>query len=148
MKTNKSNKVIIKRKLFKNKTKRNYKHSTIIIEFLETLNTIKLYHWKTATYPTHDATNELQQKLIEIIDQFVKVLVEKNGKRISILDHHLKLYDLNSQKDFTNKMFEFRQLLVEFERSFDPINDFDLFDVRDKILFHINQFLYLLTFEN
>jgi|TARA_B110000093_G_C12945685_1_gene400016 hypothetical protein len=121
------------------------KHTKIVKEFLEILNMIKLYHWKTYSYATHQATDELHKHLSENIDQFVEVLMGKTDKRIALLEHHLKLYDICNSKVFLDKMMEFRQFLVDLERTFDPRDDSDLFTIRDEMIVHINQFLYLLT---
>ena len=121
------------------------KHDKIVSEFLQTLNMIKLYHWKTESYATHKATDELHKHLSENIDQFVEVLMGKTNSRINMLQHHLKLYDISNNKDFTHKIMEFRQFLVDLERTFNPVNDSDLFTIRDDMIVHINQFLYLLT---
>ena len=121
------------------------KHAKIVKEFLEMLNMIKLYHWKTHSYSTHQATDELHKHLSENIDQFVEVLMGKTDKRILLLEHHLKLYDVCSRKHFKDKIMDFRQFLVDIERTFDPKDDSDLFTIRDEMMVHINQFLYLLT---
>jgi len=68
----------------KNKNSKTRKHkkvrfstvnkSTIVKSFIEILNTIKLYHWKTHSYAEHKATDELYSKLNEHIDSFVQRL--------------------------------------------------------------------------
>ena len=121
------------------------KHAKIVKEFLEMLNMIKLYHWKTHSYSTHQATDELHKHLSENIDQFVEVLMGKTDKRILLLEHHLKLYDVCSRKHLKDKIMDFRQFLVDLERTFDPKDDSDLITIRDEMIVHINQFLYLLT---
>ena len=66
-----------KRKNRMRKTKRNIKKSKlggnkaskIVLTFLEFLNMIKLYHWKTRSYSQHKATDELYGRLNENIDK-------------------------------------------------------------------------------
>lgn len=123
------------------------KHAKIVATFLETLDMIKLYHWKTESYAHHKATDELHHELSESVDKFVEVLMGKTNKRINMMDHHLKLYNLHSKKQFKTKLFEFRQLLVDLDRTFDPRKDSDLFTIRDDMLIHVNQFLYLATLD-
>ena len=56
----------------KNKTlKKSTKSVNITKVFLEMLNTVKLYHWKTYSYSTHNATNELYKDLNKYIDEFI-----------------------------------------------------------------------------
>ena len=50
----------------------------ITVVFLEMLLMIKLYHWKTTSYATHKATDELYSKLNENIDSFIEVLLGKS----------------------------------------------------------------------
>ena len=66
-----------------NKTrKKSYKISNktsshIVKVFLEMLNMVKLYHWKTLSYSQHKATDELFEKLNKNIDRFIEVLIGK-----------------------------------------------------------------------
>jgi hypothetical protein len=46
-----------------------------ILCFLELLNTIKIYHWSTLSYPTHKATDELHTKLSELVDSFIEIYI-------------------------------------------------------------------------
>ena len=46
-----------------------------IIQFLEMLNTIKIYHWSTLSYPIHKATDELHTKLSELVDSFIEIYI-------------------------------------------------------------------------
>jgi len=121
--------------------------STIVAAFLETLDMIKLYHWKTRSFSQHKATDELHKELSENVDLFVEVLNGKKEKRIEMFTHHLKLYDFTNKTKLKKKMFEFRQLLVNLDRTFDPRKDSDLFSIRDDMLMNVNQFLYLLSME-
>ena len=43
----------------------------ITIVFLEILMMVKLFHWKTTSYATHKATDELYTKLNENIYSFI-----------------------------------------------------------------------------
>ena len=119
----------------------------IVAVFLETLDMIKLYHWKTKSFAQHKATDELHKELSKNIDLFVEVLNGKKENRIEMLSHHLKLYDFTSKTELKIKMFEFRQLLVDLDRTFDPRKDSDLFSIRDDMLINVNQFLYLMTMD-
>jgi hypothetical protein len=121
--------------------------SKVVAVFLETLDMIKLYHWKTKSFAQHKATDTLHQELSKNVDLFVEVLNGKKEKRIDMFSHHLKLYDFTNKTDIKIKMFEFRQLLVDLDRTFDPRDDSDLFSIRDDMLMNVNQFLYLMTMD-
>ena len=55
--------------------------------FLEMLLMVKLFHWKTHSYATHKATDELHGKLNEHTDSFIVVLLGKTGSRIDLMGH-------------------------------------------------------------
>ena len=52
-----------------------------ILRFLEILNTIKIYHWATLSYPTHKATDELHSKLSELVDSFIEIYIGHLSRR-------------------------------------------------------------------
>ena len=121
--------------------------SRIVHTFLDMLNTVKLYHWRTHSFAEHKATDELYAKLNEHIDQFVEVLLGKDASRIQMVDRRLQLLDISSNTDMRQYMFECRAFLVDMSRYFDVKQDSDLLNIRDELLADVNQFLYLLTFK-
>ena len=87
-----------------NRTKKNYKKSNktnshIVKVFLEVLNMVKLYHWKTRSYAQHEATDELYLKLNKHIDSFVEVLLGKDERRIKMLEKRIDLIDPSNTRD-------------------------------------------------
>ena len=123
------------------------KASKIVLTFLEFLNMIKLYHWKTHSFSQHKATDELYERLNENIDKFVEILLGKDQSRVKMLEKRIDLTDSDNLKDFKSKIFEYRTFLTDMNMFFDSKKDSDLLSVRDEILGDINQFLYLLTFD-
>ena len=121
--------------------------SHIVRIFLEVLNMVKLYHWKTHSYAQHKATDELYSKLNENIDKFVEILLGKEESRIKMMEKRIDLIDPHNIHDFKSRIYEYRNFLTEFNMFFDSKRDSDLLNVRDEILGDINQFLYLLTFD-
>ena len=125
----------------------------IVIKFLEILNTVKLYHWKTYTYATHQATNEFHEKLGTNIDTFVEALLGKGtgkyGDRINLSKtKSIPLKDFSSIKDFKREITNFSKYLTALNSTplFKDPTSSDLLTIRDEILKDVNQFLYLLTF--
>jgi hypothetical protein len=129
----------------KNTNNRNKSH--IVKVFLEVLNMVKLYHWKTHSFAQHKATDELYERLNEHIDKFVEILLGKDESRIKMLEKRIELVDANNVKDFKSRIYEYRTFLIDINMYFDAKRDTDLLNVRDEILGDINQFLYLLTFD-
>jgi hypothetical protein len=121
----------------------------IVIKFLEVLNIVKLYHWKTYTYATHKETDEFHQKLEENIDTFVETLLGRHGDRINLSKVKcISIKEFNSLKDFKREITDFSKYLTALNSTplfKDPASS-DLLTIRDEILQDVNQFLYLLTF--
>jgi DNA-binding ferritin-like protein len=129
--------------------------ANIVRSFLEMLNAIKLYHWKTESYSQHQATDELHEKLSELVDQFVEVLLGKeqsaskssHKSRITMVEKHMKMMDSVNQDDFIEKIHHYRTTLIDMNNVLNKKTDSDLLNIRDEMLANINQFLYLLSFD-
>jgi hypothetical protein len=115
--------------------------------FLEMLNVVKIYHWKTRSFAQHKATDELYERLNKNIDTFIEVLLGKDQSRIQMVERSIQLMDPSEKTNFQNKVLEYRGFLTDMDIYFDPAKDTDLLSVRDDILVDINQFLYLMTFD-
>lgn len=129
----------------KNTNNRNKSH--IVKVFLEVLNMVKLYHWKTHSFAQHKATDELYEKLNDNIDKFVEILLGKDESRIKMLEKRIDLVDAKNVKDFKSRIYEYRTFLTDINMYFDAKRDSDLLSLRDEILGNVNQFLYLMTFD-
>ena len=129
--------------------KSNFEKQVTVI-FFEMLLMVKLFHWKTYSYATHKATDELYAKLNEHMDQFIEVLLGKTGIRINLLNNKkISLIDLSSPQQLRAKVDEYKKYLVSLtnNRAINAMNDTDLLNIRDEILGDLNQFLYLLSFK-
>jgi hypothetical protein len=122
----------------------------ITVVFFEILLMVKLFHWKTYSYATHKATDELYASLNEHMDKFIEVLLGKTGTRINLVNKKsISLVDLTSSDQLRAKVDSFKKYLVGLttNRALNSMNDTDLLNIRDEILGDLNQFLYLLTFK-
>ena len=122
----------------------------ITVKFLEMLLMVKLFHWKTHSYATHKATDDLYTKLNANIDSFIEVLLGKSGFRTDLLSNkNIRLVDLSSQESLKREIEGFKGYLVGLNNSkaMKQMTNTDLFNIRDTILGDLNQFLYLLTFK-
>ncbi len=120
----------------------------VTLKFIEMLNTVKLYHWKTYSYPTHKATDELYSKLNESIDQFIEVLLGKTGSRTNLLSvKSIPLKDFSNDAQIKREVTTYKEYLVNLdnEKALKTMTNSDLYNIRDEILGHLNQFLYLMT---
>ena len=122
----------------------------ITVIFFEMLLMVKLFHWKTHSYATHKATDELYDKLNDDIDKFIEVLLGKTETRIDLMGHKsISLIDLNSPEQLKSKIESFKSYLVGLtnNKALSSMTNTDLLNIRDEILGDMNQFLYLLTFK-
>ena len=123
--------------------KRSSKAQAIVPTFLHMLNTVKLYHWKTTSFSTHKATDELYGTLNEQLDKFVEVMLGKRemGGRKLLNVSMIKLGVYSNNDAFKKQIENYKQFLLDLDDSFGP----DLLAIRDEILAEFNKFLYLLS---
>jgi len=122
----------------------------ITVVFLEMLLLVKLFHWKTTSYATHKATDDLYTKLNANIDEFIEVLLGKSGSRTDLMSNKtIKLVDLSSVESLKREVDRFKGYLISLNdnTAMKRMANTDLFNIRDTILGDMNQFLYLLTFK-
>ena len=120
-----------------------YTHQLVVTMFLQMLNTVKLYHWKTSSYAQHKATDELYANLNQNIDTFVETMLGKTGGRVNLTGQKmLPLLDYTNVDDFKKEVDKYKQFLINID-----IDESDLLNIRDEILGNLNQFTYLLTFK-
>ena len=122
----------------------NNSKSHIVMTFIQMLNVVKLYHWRTKSFAQHKATDDLYSKLNEHIDLFVEILMGKDASRIRMVEKRIRLIDAKNTDEIKDRMHEYRAFLIDITKYFTN-RDTDLLNVRDEILGDVNQFLYLLT---
>ena len=154
----KSNKQGLKKRTT-NKTKKSrgsslvlkqYTQQKIVTMFLQMLNTVKVYHWKTTSYSQHKATDELYSNLNENIDSFVEIMLGKKGDRVNLTGQKsIPLLDYTNLNDFKKEVEKYKAFLINMNKDagLNITNNSDLLNVRDEILGNLNQFTYLLTFK-
>ena len=111
---------------------------TILI-FLELINNIKIYHWKTRNYAEHVATDGLHAKLSANMDKFAEVFLGMSGDRFSI-NSKLTVAD-KSKKGLCDKVRGFIKYMEGLKITG------DLSNIREDVIADCNQFLYLMTFD-
>ena len=141
MKIRKSN----TRKIYSSLTNK-YSPSKLVLAFMQMLNTVKLYHWKTTSHSQHKATDELYSNLNESIDSFVEIMLGKTGGRVNLTNvKSIPLHDYNDLANFKQEVDMYKEYLINLQVN--TKKDTDLLNVRDEILGHLHQFTYLLTFK-
>jgi hypothetical protein len=119
----------------------------IVTTFLQMLNTVKLYHWKTSSYAQHIATDTLYTDLNASIDQFVEIMLGKEGSRVNLTGQKtIPLIDYTNVNDFKKEVERYKNFLINMD-FINMTNNSDLLNTRDEILGLLNKFTYLLTLE-
>ena len=127
---------------------KNANAKAIMVEnFIEMLNTVKLYHWNTHSFAQHKATDELYERLNDHVDKFVEVLMGKKEEHIYHVSKQLPLVNTHKLSNFKDQIYQYRDYLTGLNKCLDSTKDTDLLNIRDEILGDINQFLYLLTLD-
>jgi hypothetical protein len=138
------------RRLTRSSSKNTYSHQHIVSMFLQMLNTVKLYHWKTTSHSQHKATDELYSALNESIDTFVETMLGKTGSRVNLTGtKSIPLLDYTDVSGFKKEVEKYKTFLINMgSDSILSLNiNTDLLNIRDELLGHLNQFTYLLTFK-
>ena len=146
----KKSKVIIESVSSSGSPTNKYTQQRIVTMFLQMLNTVKLYHWKTSSYAQHKATDKLYTNLNLNIDTFVEIMLGKTGGRVNLTgEKSLPLLDYTNVSDFTKEVNKYKEFLIDMNKDagLNITNNSDLLNVRDEILGNLNQFTYLLTFK-
>ena len=82
-----------------------YSHPHIVVMFLQMLNTVKLFHWKTTSFAQHKATDDLYSNLNSSIDSFVEILLGKTGTRVNLTGtKSIPLLDYNDVTNFKQEI--------------------------------------------
>jgi hypothetical protein len=124
-----------------------------ILCFLELLNTIKIYHWSTMSYPTHKATDELHGKLSELVDSFIEIYIGHCSRGGS--GSGVPVFTFKTEKSASIAFCECKSLaafckvlddnIVHLESLTDKLNGYtDLVNIRDEMVGALTQALYLL----
>lgn len=121
---------------------------SITKKFMEILMMIKMYHWNTSSYATHQATDELYSKINKHMDQFMEIFMGKTGKRIEMKSKDsIIIRNLSSKSKLKSQITEYKSYLVNLNNNpfMRLMTNTDLFNIRDELLADLNQFLYLLS---
>ena len=117
-----------------------------ILRFMEMLNTIKIYHWSTLSYPTHKATDKLHEKMSELVDSFIEKYIAITGTPL-FHKQSIPFYECKSLEEYRKKLQDYKRFLVSFNENVLHKEATELLSIRDEMLGEIDQALYLLRLE-
>jgi hypothetical protein len=107
----------------------------ITLYFLEVLNSIKLFHWNTSSFAAHKAADQLHEKLSELVDKFVEIILR--DKSLHSFKVNLPLFN-PSKPNLVRYLSKFDSYILSL------LLDNDLSNIRDEMSAEIHQFFYLL----
>lgn len=132
------------------KSKKSLKIKSELVKlFIETLTSIKLYHWRTHSYSEHKATDELYTQLDEKVDEFVEIMQGKmlSPNRIEEINDVIRMATPSKKNDLLERMLQFNEKMQKLDTVFDKKKDSDLLNLRDEIMGLVNRFIYLYSFD-
>ena len=123
-----------------------------LVKFFFTMqHNLKLYHWQTASYARHVASDTLGQSLAVSIDRFMEILQGKKDKRVGStatsnvsVSLSLMSFDDDQISLYLRECVQYLQNITMQGIVSDA--DTDLLNIRDDIVGQINQALYLFSF--
>lgn len=120
--------------------------TSIIKHFMELIAAIKLYHWHTHQYAEHKSTDDLFAKMNDLVDKYVETML---GKSVSTPVRFQSIRTL-AIPNFTNRA-AFMSAMKKCEADIRAIKysneNADLENMRDELVGHLNQFVYLMSFK-
>lgn len=121
------------------------KKSQLVYLLLNLLIIIKIYHWRTFSYSEHKATDKLYERLNELIDKFVEILLGKSNSRLKMAGLNINIIDPTNKNEIKQIIYQYKIILENLNEYGIPQSNTDLYNIRDELLGELNQFLYLLT---
>jgi hypothetical protein len=115
----------------------------VIVEFMEILNTIKLYHWNTTNYGHHIASNELYEKLSALIDHYIEMMIGDSSPHIRSMPPSMEVILPKTKKELIKRLMRHIHFLNDLEKDANRA----LRTVQDEMLECIQQFIYLASMD-
>ena len=122
-------------------------HFELISFFFSLSNTVKLYHWSTSLYSRHKSSDDLFNTITDLTDKFMEIYQGKYGK---VNDYDTKSVQIGVVDEYS--VVAFLREMISFLSSLEKKgilkpSDTDLLNIRDDLVGHINQTIYLFSFE-
>lgn len=116
--------------------------------FLYFQSQLRLYHWKTSSYARHVASGNLYKSIDPLIDLFIEAIqgLKNEKKKKSRIEY--KSFSLRFKSLDDNEMVVILKSFCKFLQQFSTrLYSSDLINIRDEMLSHIHQTLYLFTLD-
>lgn len=118
----------------------------IALTFLDMINQLKLYHWRTTSFSRHKASCELLSDITSITDNIIETIQGSKNQRLEIPDNFNTIMLNNHTDDSMEELIiYFKEWLIEKFPLYLDENDTDILNLRDELLQVLNKTLYLFT---
>ena len=117
----------------------------IAAKFMQFRDQVKVFHWQSESFSQHKASDQLVAVLSDKMDLLVETMQGSRGVRLRLPQTQLQLRNLTDDT-VVQEIHTFRDWLVGRLPLYLRKQETDLLNMRDEILGHVNQILYLLTF--
>ena len=120
----------------------------LVVCLLELLMSVKFYHWRTSSYSTHKATDELYGDLNDNIDEFAETLMGAMGSRVPATNK-LHLIIPSDNKHMGTLIDKIVKMLADFDfaklSKTAHTSTTDLMNIRDEMVGQLHKTKYLLS---
>ena len=117
---------------------------SIIPMFFRMEGFLRLYHWRTRSYARHKASDEAIGHVVESMDRIVETLLGHTSRDTLILPDFQVSYVTSNDTQIVKELQAFTEFLNGWN-TFIPSSD--ILNLRDDLVGHIRQVLYLMTLD-
>ena len=121
----------------------------IALIFFSIRDQLKIYHFQTLSYARHKSSDGLVDKLTDKLDTFLESMQGARNIRLKLPSDNVINLEDQTDNSILEILQKFKTWLTHSNGLPKYLNpqDTDLFNMRDDILGHVNQTLYLFTFQ-
>jgi hypothetical protein len=119
----------------------------IAITLLHVSNQLKIYHWKTFSYARHKASCSLIENLTELTDKIIETIQGSKKIRLYIPDNSTIVLENVNDVSAVELLHNFENWLINIFPQYLTKDETELINLRDELLCHVKQTMYLFTFQ-
>jgi len=119
------------------------KGAKIVLFFFELQLNIKMYHWTTESYANHKATDEVLEKLSDLIDSFVEKYMGAFSRPVMKAGSVVPIQNMTKTKYV--KLLKQAQDYLRGDLEKIVSKNSELLNIRDELLGELDQGLYFAT---
>lgn len=115
----------------------------IAINFMNVLNQLQIYHWKTNSYSRHVAVDGLIKNTKSNMDRIIESLQGKSGYKLNISKNTTVTYHMHTDESIVSFLTGFGEWLQKLNAN----TERDINNIIDEIIVDVNKTLYLFSLQ-